>query len=82
MVTIKIDPENIGRVDFNPGKDGVNNLELVRISGILIYSLINILAQNGFPTELAEHAVMHAYKVTKEAIDKTISFKGKKGTDD
>lgn len=82
MVTIKIDPENIGRVDFNPGKDGVNNLELVKISGILIYSLINILAQNDFPTELAEAAVMGAYKATKEAIDKSILFKGKKGTDD
>jgi len=82
MVTIKIDPENIGRVDFNPGKDGVNNIELMKISGILIYSLINIMAQNGFPAELAEAAVMGAYKATKEAIDKSILFKVKKGTDD
>lgn len=81
MVTIKIDPENIGRVDFNPGKDGVNNIELMKISGILIYSLINIMAQNGFPAELAEAAVMGAYKIAKENIEKSITFKGKKGTD-
>lgn len=81
MVTIKIDPNNVARVDFNPGEDGVNNLELVKISGVLIYSLINIMAQNGFPAGLAEAAVMDAYKVTKEAINKSILFKGKKGTD-
>lgn len=81
MVTIKIDPKNVARVDFNPGEDGVNNLELVKISGVLIYSLINIMAQNGFPAELAECAVMDSYKTAKEVIEKSILFKGKKGTD-
>lgn len=82
MVTIKIDPKNVNCVEFNPGEDGVNNLELVKISGILIYSLINIIAQNGFPAEFAESAVMGAYKIAKVNVDKSILFKGKKGTDD
>lgn len=80
MVTIKIDPKNVNCVEFNPGEDGVKIVELIKISGILIYSLINIIAHNGFPAELAESAVMGAYKIAKENVDKSIAFKGKKGT--
>lgn len=81
MVTIKVDPKNVARVEFNPGEEGVSTLDLIKISGVIIKSLIDITAHNSLPYAVAEEAVMTSYKLIQGATDKSIMFKGQKGTD-